>query len=63
MTFADFSNHLSKIEATPKRLEITDLLAELIKQTDPEEVENAVYLSLGQLARYIKTLISTWRKK
>ena len=45
-----------------KRLEITDLLAELIKQTDPEEVENAVYLSLASWRRYIKTLISTWRK-
>ncbi|MEK9171291.1 MAG: ATP-dependent DNA ligase, partial [Patescibacteria group bacterium] len=56
MTFADFSNHLSKIEATPKRLEITDLLAELIKQTDPEEVEKAVNLSLGQLAPLYKDI-------
>ncbi len=56
MTFSDFSKHLSKIEATPKRLEITDLLAELIKQTGPEEVEKAVNLSLGQLAPLYKDI-------
>ena len=56
MTFADFSKQLSKIEATPKRLEITGLLAELIKQTDPEEVEKTVNLSLGQLAPLYKDI-------
>ena len=56
MTFSDFSKQLSKIEATPKRLEITGLLAELIKQTDPEEVEKAVNLSLGQLAPLYKDI-------
>ncbi|MBI5356563.1 ATP-dependent DNA ligase [Candidatus Collierbacteria bacterium] len=49
MTFADFSKQLAKIEATPKRLEMTDLLIGLIKQAAPEEVEMAVNLSLGQL--------------
>jgi DNA ligase-1 len=56
MTFADFAKHLSKIEATPKRLEITDLLVELIKQTNPEEVEKAVNLSLGQLVPLYKDI-------
>jgi len=56
MTFADFAKHLSKIEATPKRLEITDLLVELIRQTDPKEVEKTVNLSLGQLAPLYKDI-------
>src|SRR3989338_554987 len=56
MTFADFAKHLSKIEATPKRLEITGLLVELIKKADPEEVEKAINLSLGQLAPLYKDI-------
>jgi len=56
MTFTDFSKLLSNIEATPKRLEITDLLVGLIKQTNPEEIEKAVNLSLGQLAPLYKDI-------
>ena len=56
MTFTDFSKLLSNIEATPKRLEITDLLVGLIKQTNPEEIEKAVNLSLSQLAPLYKDI-------
>lgn len=50
MTFSKFSEHLSKIESTTKRNEMTRLLVELFKEATPVEIDNVVYLSLGQLA-------------
>jgi len=38
-----------KIEATTKRLEITDLLTELLKQTPKESIDKIVYLTQGKL--------------
>ena len=38
-----------KIEATTKRLEITKLLVELLKETSPEIVDKVVYLTKGKL--------------
>ncbi len=49
MKFATFSQYLQRLEATPKRLEITAILAEMIEKLSAEEVEQAVYLSLGYL--------------
>ena len=56
MTFAEFSRHLSKIEATPKRLEMTSLLAKLLKKAELEEVDKVVMLSLGRLAPLYKDI-------
>jgi len=38
-----------KIEATTKRLEMTDHLVHLIKQTPPETIDKVVYLIVGEL--------------
>ena len=49
MKFSHFSQYLQKLEDTSKRLEITAILAELIKELEVQETENAVNLALGQL--------------
>jgi DNA ligase-1 len=49
MTFADFAQHLKKIEAVSARLAITAQLAELFEELKPAEIPFAVYLSLGRL--------------
>ena len=49
MRFRDFAQYLLKLEKTSKRLEITDILADLIQKLDVEEISKAVYLMMGQL--------------
>ncbi|MBI4415460.1 MAG: ATP-dependent DNA ligase [Euryarchaeota archaeon] len=39
-----------KIEATTKRLEMTDLLVQLFRQVPPEEIREVVYLTEGRIA-------------
>src|SRR3990170_6457706 len=56
MTFADFAQHLKKIEPTSARLEITRLLADLFKDLKTEEIPPAVYLSLGRLVPEYQSL-------
>ena len=50
MKFSKLAEYFSRIEATPKRLEITAILAELLKESSPEEIDKICYLVLGQLA-------------
>lgn len=49
MEFARVADVFEKIEATTKRLEMTDLLVELIKETSREEIAKVVYLLQGKL--------------
>jgi len=49
MQFSEFAQYLKQLEETPKRLEITDILADMIKKLDKNEVDKALYLSLGSL--------------
>ena len=49
MEFSRFASYLSQLEKTTKRLEITDILSKLIRETSIEETDKAVYLSLSQL--------------
>lgn len=49
MRFSEFSRYLEKLESTPSRLEITAILAELLRHLGADEVEPAVFLSLGVL--------------
>ncbi len=49
MKFKDFAKYLERLESTPKRLEITSILTDLIKNLDQEEADKGVYLSLGYL--------------
>lgn len=50
MDFKDLSLYLSELEKTTKRLEITDILARLIKDADSKEIDKIIFLSLGTLA-------------
>lgn len=49
MTFLQLSEYLQRLDDTTKRLEITDILAELITKLDKTEIEKGIYLSLGYL--------------
>ena len=49
MKFSLFANYLQKLEETTKRLEMTDILTELISKLNPEETDKAIYLASGYL--------------
>ncbi len=49
MKFRRLAEYFEKIEKTASRLEMTRLLAELFKEVRPEEIDLAVYLSLGMM--------------
>lgn len=49
MKISDFSGYLKRLEETPKRLEITDILADLIEKLPAEETDKAMYLASGYL--------------
>jgi len=55
MKFSEFSSYLQKLEDTTKRLEITDILTELIDKMSEEEVDLGLYLSLGYLKAPFET--------
>ncbi len=38
-----------RLEATTKRLEMTDILAELLSKTPPESIDKVVYMTLGEI--------------
>lgn len=49
MTFHEFSSYLDRIQATTLRNAITEILAELFKKLDKEEIEPACWLLLGRI--------------
>lgn len=49
MLYADIANVYEEIEATTKRLEMTDLLVRLLKKTPKEIIDKVVYLTQGKL--------------
>ncbi len=50
MKFAELCRYFERIEATPKRLEKTAILAEILKKIEGGEVRVVINLALGQLA-------------
>lgn len=50
MKIHTFCQYLQKLEITSKRLEITDILADLINKLDVEEIDKAIYMASGYLA-------------
>lgn len=50
MLFSQLSRYLERLEKTPSRIEITNILSELFKASDKDEIDKVVYLSLGVLA-------------
>lgn len=49
MKFGEVANAFEKIEATTKRLEMTSLLVDLIKEAPKEEISKVVYILQGKL--------------
>lgn len=49
MKFYEFAEYLDKLDQTSKRLEMTDILSELIQKLEKNEVKKGIYLSLGIL--------------
>lgn len=49
MNIKEFSNYLQKLDETSKRLDITDILADLITSLDVQETAIGVYLACGYL--------------
>lgn len=49
MKFYEFSQYLQRLENTPKRLEIIEILAELISKLEINEVKEGIYLTLGYM--------------
>jgi DNA ligase-1 len=47
MKFIEFSRYLQRLEETTKRLEMIDILTELISALDVEETDKAIYLASG----------------
>jgi len=49
LLFGQLADFYERIEATTKRLEMTDLLASLFAKTPPEIIDKVAYLTLGQV--------------
>lgn len=49
MKFSKLAEYLQKLESTTKRLEITDILTNLIRELNTDEIDKALYLTLGNL--------------
>jgi len=49
MRFSDFSKYLQKLESTTKRLEMTDILTDLISELPVEETDKALYMASGYI--------------
>lgn len=50
MTFKKLAIYFSRLEATASRNQITEILSDLLKKADKNEVDKICYLSLGRLA-------------
>ncbi len=49
MLFREVVNYYEQLEATTKRLEMTDILAALLSKTPPAVIDKVVYMTLGEL--------------
>lgn len=49
MTFRELSEFFQRIEQTTSRLEMADILRDLLEKADVEEIDKVVYLTLGEL--------------
>lgn len=49
MKFCELSQYLDRLEKTSSRLEITEILSEIFKHSDSDEIDKVTYLLLGRL--------------
>lgn len=52
MRFSKFSQYLEELEATPKRLELIDIMSKLLADSDATEVGKICYLLQGRVAPF-----------
>lgn len=57
MKFRELSKYLEKLEKTPSRNEMTEILSEVFDKTSKREIEKTVNLLLGQLAPAYEALV------
>ncbi len=50
MRFSELSEHLKELEETPSRNKITEILAEVFKKAEADEIDKICYLLLGRIA-------------
>lgn len=50
MLFADLSNYYEKLSVTPSRIDMVNILSELFKKSDKDEIQKIIYITQGQLA-------------
>lgn len=63
MKLTRFAGYLERLEKTPSRLEITRILASLLKEADSGEIDKVVYLSLGVMAPNYEGIILNLAEK
>jgi DNA ligase-1 len=56
MEFSAFARQLDVIEQTSKRNQLVELLADLFRQTEPDEIQSMVYLCQGRLVPFFVPL-------
>jgi DNA ligase-1 len=49
MLYETLANYYVRLEATTKRLEMTNILIELFKEAQPDEVSEIIYLTQGKI--------------
>jgi DNA ligase 1 len=57
MKFSELSKYLQKLEDTSSRISITEILAELFKESDQNEIDKIIYLLLGALAPKYENIV------
>lgn len=63
MRFSEFSLYLEKLEKTSSRIEITKILADLIKKAESSEIDKICYLVLGSLRPKYEGLVFNLAEK
>jgi DNA ligase-1 len=63
MRFSEFSLYLEKLEKTSSRIEITKILADLIKKAESFEIDKICYLVLGSLRPKYEGLVFNLAEK
>ncbi len=49
MQYKELAEFYARLEGTTKRLEMTDILTEMLKAADPQEIKQVIYLTQGKL--------------
>ncbi len=56
MTFSELAQYFEKLEATSSRLALIDILSELFKKVNKQEVDKVMYLAQGRIAPFFAPL-------